>query len=63
MDNLPLYDILNQFQKGDSHMAVVVKSNAAPEYDKLKINVHSMQERGFERGNNNCQMSRLFAVS
>ncbi|KAK6155644.1 hypothetical protein DH2020_009892 [Rehmannia glutinosa] len=24
---LPLYDILNQFQKGQSHMAVVVKSN------------------------------------
>ncbi|XAR71690.1 hypothetical protein NMG60_11018076 [Bertholletia excelsa] len=24
-DNLPLYDVLNQFQKGHSHMAVVVK--------------------------------------
>nr|GME10137.1 DUF21 domain-containing protein At5g52790 [Ipomoea batatas] len=54
-ENLPLYDILNQFQKGDSHMAVVVKSNgaenAAPKSDMLKINVHSMQERGFERVN------------
>ncbi|XP_019177838.1 PREDICTED: DUF21 domain-containing protein At5g52790 isoform X2 [Ipomoea nil] len=55
-ENLPLYDILNQFQKGDSHMAVVVKSNcaelenAAPKSDMVKINVHSMQERGFERG-------------
>lgn len=26
-DCLPLYDILNQFQKGHSHMAVVVKCN------------------------------------
>ncbi|CAI9767697.1 unnamed protein product [Fraxinus pennsylvanica] len=26
-DCLPLYDILNQFQKGQSHMAVVVKTN------------------------------------
>ncbi|XP_031109799.1 DUF21 domain-containing protein At5g52790 isoform X2 [Ipomoea triloba] len=55
-ENLPLYDILNQFQKGDSHMAVVVKSNgaenAAPKSDMLKINVHSMQERGFERARN-----------
>lgn len=25
-DLLPLYDIMNQFQKGHSHMAVVVKS-------------------------------------
>ncbi|XP_027171687.1 DUF21 domain-containing protein At5g52790-like [Coffea eugenioides] len=25
-DSIPLYDILNQFQKGNSHMAVVVKS-------------------------------------
>lgn len=24
-DDLPLYDILNEFQKGHSHMAVVVK--------------------------------------
>ncbi|CAA2964038.1 DUF21 domain-containing protein At5g52790-like [Olea europaea var. sylvestris] len=27
LDCLPLYDILNQFQKGQSHMAVVVKSS------------------------------------
>jgi metal transporter CNNM len=46
-DDLPLYDILNEFQKGHSHMAVVVKrtkdtgvsievqKNGAPDY---KIN-------------------------
>lgn len=26
-ENLPLYDILNQFQQGHSHMAVVIKSH------------------------------------
>nr|GMC61039.1 DUF21 domain-containing protein At5g52790 [Ipomoea batatas] len=54
-ENLPLYDILNQFQKGDSHMAVVVKSNgaenAAPKSDMVKINVHSMQERDNKQTN------------
>ncbi|KAK4480727.1 hypothetical protein RD792_013809 [Penstemon davidsonii] len=42
---LPLYDILNQFQKGQSHMAVVVKNTTTPFRDVLesttgtKINV------------------------
>ncbi|KAL9163246.1 hypothetical protein ABFS82_06G027900 [Erythranthe guttata] len=44
---LPLYDILNQFQKGQSHMAVVIKSNSLVknntdiESDALEINVDS----------------------
>ncbi|XP_016485927.1 DUF21 domain-containing protein At5g52790 [Nicotiana tabacum] len=47
-DSLPLYDLLNQFQKGNSHMAVVVKSsrntkeaeeNATAQHDIIKINI------------------------
>ncbi|KAF7813041.1 DUF21 domain-containing protein [Senna tora] len=30
-ENWPLYEILNQFQKGHSHMAVVLKENTAPQ--------------------------------
>ncbi|XP_028077995.1 DUF21 domain-containing protein At5g52790 isoform X2 [Camellia sinensis] len=49
-DSLPLYDILNQFQKGHSHMAAVVKSkhnvkdsvgNATDKNDMITINVNS----------------------
>ncbi|CAL5334681.1 unnamed protein product [Camellia sinensis] len=48
--SLPLYDILNQFQKGHSHMAVVVKSkhnvkdtagNATDKNDMIMININS----------------------
>ncbi|CAN6296736.1 unnamed protein product [Urochloa humidicola] len=37
-DDLPLYDILNEFQKGHSHMAVVVKQTkeAGPSTEKQK---------------------------
>ncbi|MCD9639071.1 hypothetical protein HAX54_023354 [Datura stramonium] len=47
-DSLPLYDLLNQFEKGHSHMAVVVKSsrstkeaaeNATAKHDIIKINI------------------------
>jgi hypothetical protein len=34
---MPLYDILNEFQKGHSHMAVVVKYNM-DKSESLKIN-------------------------
>ncbi|KAL7229869.1 hypothetical protein ACSBR2_008425 [Camellia fascicularis] len=49
-DSLPLYDILNQFQKGHSHMAAVVKSkhnvkdsagNATDKNDMITININS----------------------
>ncbi|XP_028101375.1 DUF21 domain-containing protein At5g52790-like [Camellia sinensis] len=49
-DSLPLYDILNQFQKGHSHMAAVVKSkhnvkdtagNATEKNDMIMININS----------------------
>ncbi|KAF3680165.1 DUF21 domain-containing protein [Capsicum annuum] len=49
-DSLPLYDLLNQFEKGHSHMAVVVKSrritketaeNATAKHDIIKINILS----------------------
>lgn len=40
-DDLPLYDILNEFQKGHSHMAVVVKHNKdiGPTTEKSKSNI------------------------
>jgi hypothetical protein len=31
LETLPLYDILNEFQKGHSHMAVVVRQCKKPE--------------------------------
>ncbi|KAK1272889.1 DUF21 domain-containing protein [Acorus gramineus] len=39
-DNLPLYEILNEFQKGHSHMAVVVKSRK--EVGGITENGHGM---------------------
>ncbi|KAL3373809.1 hypothetical protein AABB24_005678 [Solanum stoloniferum] len=47
-DSLPLYDLLNQFEKGHNHMAVVVKSrritkktveNTTTKHDIIKINI------------------------
>ncbi|KAL3837662.1 hypothetical protein ACJIZ3_022253 [Penstemon smallii] len=38
---LPLYDILNQFQKGQSHMAVVVKNNET----KINVGINSAQRQ------------------
>ncbi|KAK0596106.1 hypothetical protein LWI29_012894 [Acer saccharum] len=52
-DHLPLYDILNQFQKGHSHMAVVVKckndvnketaeiTTAKAKFNTFEISIHS----------------------
>ncbi|KAL2540222.1 DUF21 domain-containing protein [Abeliophyllum distichum] len=61
LDCLPLYDILNQFQKGQSHMAVVVTSNHPKEAaektaqsDVLMINSspNLTQKQDAERGMN-----------
>ncbi|KAK8945827.1 DUF21 domain-containing protein [Platanthera guangdongensis] len=44
-DDLPLYDILNEFQKGHSHMAVVVKCmNNEASIDNKKV--HSRRHKG-----------------
>ncbi|KAF5960017.1 hypothetical protein HYC85_001226 [Camellia sinensis] len=52
-DSLPLYDILNQFQKGHSHMAAVVKSkhsvkdsarNAIDKNDMITININFVRD-------------------
>ncbi|KAF7132596.1 hypothetical protein RHSIM_Rhsim09G0200900 [Rhododendron simsii] len=57
-DSLPLYEILNQFQKGHSHMAVVVKSkhnrkgsaeNATAENGMFQINIKASSEKGMQR--------------
>ncbi|XP_059304725.1 DUF21 domain-containing protein At5g52790-like isoform X2 [Lycium ferocissimum] len=60
-DSLPLYDLLNQFQKGNSHMAVVVKSSRiteevaenAAKHDIIKINIlpdSPIQQHAVEKG-------------
>jgi hypothetical protein len=36
-EDLPLYDILNEFQKGHSHMAVVIRQNI-PSYPDKELN-------------------------
>jgi CBS domain containing-hemolysin-like protein len=36
-EDLPLYDILNEFQKGHSHMAVVIRQNI-PNYPAKQVN-------------------------
>lgn len=36
-EDMPLYDILNEFQKGHSHMAVVIKQNDPREQHPMKI--------------------------
>ncbi|XP_051142456.1 DUF21 domain-containing protein At5g52790 isoform X2 [Andrographis paniculata] len=45
---LPLYDILNQFQKGQSHMAVVVRTAT----DVVEITTDAKPERSLERNGN-----------
>ena len=46
-DCLPLYDILNQFQKGHSHMAVVVKCSerATNKTSTFTVNNSNSRER------------------
>lgn len=41
-DQLPLYDMLNQFQKGHSHMAAVVKYKDTAESAKSKPNMYEI---------------------
>ncbi|KAH9677552.1 DUF21 domain-containing protein [Citrus sinensis] len=62
-DQLPLYDILDQFQKGHSHMAVVVKckndskeiaemeKSKAPMQHDININSNLKQRQGELKGN------------
>ncbi|KAI5657832.1 hypothetical protein M9H77_26625 [Catharanthus roseus] len=58
-DSMPLYDLLNQFQKGHSHMAVVVKSKegsdatadskARVEMLRAKIGTYLTERQSFQR--------------
>ena len=43
-DHLPLYDILNQFQKGHSHMAVVVKCKNDVNKETAEITTATVQK-------------------
>ncbi|CAN6450314.1 unnamed protein product [Victoria cruziana] len=40
-ENMPLYDILNEFQKGHSHMAVVVRPRRSYTVRELHVNIDS----------------------
>ncbi|XP_052186782.1 DUF21 domain-containing protein At5g52790-like isoform X3 [Diospyros lotus] len=62
LDSVPLYEMLNQFRKGQSHMAVVVKSKyntndsaeiSTTKNDRFKTNINStswIQKRADENG-------------
>ncbi|CAI9092303.1 OLC1v1027502C1 [Oldenlandia corymbosa var. corymbosa] len=61
-DSIPLYDMLNQFQKGQSHMAVVVKNkdlcsdaaeteNAKSKVDMLRSHLHSINTQAVQEAN------------
>lgn len=71
-DSLPLYNILNQFQKGHSHMAAVVKSkhnvkdsagNATDKNDMITININSnssiLQKQAEGKGIENKQQKSI----
>ncbi|KAK4836965.1 hypothetical protein QYF36_001683 [Acer negundo] len=47
-DHLPLYDILNQFQKGHSHMAVVVKCKNDVNKETAEITTAKAKSNTFE---------------
>lgn len=66
-DCLPLYDILNQFQKGHSHMAVVVKckkglndigENAKPTTISINVDLGSKQQ-GNIKGKSYCLLQSI----
>ncbi|XP_062154574.1 DUF21 domain-containing protein At5g52790-like isoform X2 [Alnus glutinosa] len=64
-DRLPLYDLLNEFQKGHSHMAVVIKGvrestpekEAKPSPIKLNINLNSRQRHAVRKETDDHQFS------
>lgn len=47
---MPLYDILNEFQKGSSHMAAVVKVKAKTKNPHLISNDKNFEEKGTYNG-------------
>ncbi|KAM7491571.1 hypothetical protein LguiA_034492 [Lonicera macranthoides] len=72
-DCLPLYDILNEFQKGQSHMAAVVHKKDKPEdtaesaiseQEMVSVTImsNSTKSRAVERASN-CQYDRNTAVN
>jgi len=60
-DDLPLYDILNEFQKGHSHMAVVVKrtKEAGPSTEKQKSTTadYKINPKDAHADGNGCDLS------
>lgn len=48
--DMPLYDILNEFQKGSSHMAAVVKVKAKTKNPHLISNDKNFEEKGTYNG-------------
>ncbi|KAJ4705943.1 DUF21 domain-containing protein [Melia azedarach] len=69
-DQLPLYDMLNQFQKGHSHMAAVVKYKDTAESAKSKPNMYeintnsNLKQRQAEiKGNGQNEQFNLYVNS
>lgn len=48
-EEMPLYDILNEFQKGHSHMAVVVKRKSNGMAEKAPLLQHGDRELKLDR--------------
>ena len=69
-DCLPLYELLNEFQKGHSHIAVVLKSRkgvmkspekeARPSIIKLNMNLNSKQRNAVIKGKIKLKYSLLY---
>ncbi|KAK1274842.1 DUF21 domain-containing protein [Acorus gramineus] len=67
-ENMPLYDILNEFQKGHSHMAVVVKNHNEKQHlvenkSRTEHIVRTKKKRGSVSSSNEGEIKGLFGVS
>ncbi|CAN0902858.1 DUF21 domain-containing protein At5g52790 [Linum grandiflorum] len=58
-DHLPLYDILNQFQKGHSHMAVVVKQKEDPRTKPEVVEINIVPPSSKEKKGNRHYSSSI----
>lgn len=72
-DNQPLYDILRQFQKGNSHIGIVVKSKqnikSATEITsdtaryEVKVSINGSQEQPLRKGKKDHFLLELEALT
>lgn len=64
-ENMPLYDILNEFQKGHSHIAVVYKDLNSKEGEQFKDSCKKKGklENSSEKGEDTCNKWRCSYLS